>query len=424
MIDAYTIGVTLALEDGVSDGILAIRRDLAQLDIAVAESAAKLIMLRSLTVEAGLLMPTGETGKSTTLLGHSTLDRQNVPPTATPAQTKMGAPAIPPSSPPPIVSPNAAPISTSQVQGVVPRNAPSRPIDLSVTGPSTLPPVMPAAVLHSVIRAPEAPLAPVAQIVAPAPVAATEPDYGVRPFDLAALARSLTPPAMASTPLPTLTQRSAAMPMPSQSPDAQVKSPSVSKAPSFPPIGTLTAPAPSPSPGSGKAPIAVQSTVRPHADLPLFAMPGPPMLASKNVPPASEVLSHPSSTVRPSSKPVSSAPRSGALRPESTQPAPSPSGSFDSPSTSTNYAPPVLVAARKGAVAAAQMDTERQRATDSPADSQQVDRPEFAELHLDGAALGRWITRYLERQVMRPQVGAAGFDSRMTPTWAGAPIGN
>ncbi len=32
MIDAYTIGITLALEDGVSEGVVAIRHDLAALD--------------------------------------------------------------------------------------------------------------------------------------------------------------------------------------------------------------------------------------------------------------------------------------------------------------------------------------------------------------------------------------------------------
>jgi hypothetical protein len=66
-------------------------------------------------------------------------------------------------------------------------------------------------------------------------------------------------------------------------------------------------------------------------------------------------------------------------------------------------------------------ETPRQGASD---DTQQADRPASAELHLDGAALGRWVTRHLERQVTRPQAGATGFDPRMSPSWAGAPIGN
>jgi hypothetical protein len=67
--------------------------------------------------------------------------------------------------------------------------------------------------------------------------------------------------------------------------------------------------------------------------------------------------------------------------------------------------------------------TERVPALPS-ADLRQSDPPAFAEIHLDGAALGRWVTRHLERQITRPQAGATGFDPRMTPSWAGAPIGN
>ena len=40
MIDAYTIGITLALEDGVSDGLANVRRELEILDRAIAQSTA------------------------------------------------------------------------------------------------------------------------------------------------------------------------------------------------------------------------------------------------------------------------------------------------------------------------------------------------------------------------------------------------
>jgi hypothetical protein len=60
MIDAYTIGITLALEDGVSEGIVAIRRDLAALDAAVADSAARLLMLRKLAAGLAVPKPTAE----------------------------------------------------------------------------------------------------------------------------------------------------------------------------------------------------------------------------------------------------------------------------------------------------------------------------------------------------------------------------
>ncbi len=57
-------------------------------------------------------------------------------------------------------------------------------------------------------------------------------------------------------------------------------------------------------------------------------------------------------------------------------------------------------------------------------DAQQADRTPAADVHLDGTVLGRWVTRYLEREVNRPPAGTTGFDPRMTPNWSGAPIGN
>jgi hypothetical protein len=48
MIDAYTIGITLALDNGVAAGIASIRRDLAGLDAAVAVSTANMQRLRDL----------------------------------------------------------------------------------------------------------------------------------------------------------------------------------------------------------------------------------------------------------------------------------------------------------------------------------------------------------------------------------------
>ncbi len=48
MIDAYTIGITLALDDGVSAGIASIQRDISALDIVVSKGALQLQRLREL----------------------------------------------------------------------------------------------------------------------------------------------------------------------------------------------------------------------------------------------------------------------------------------------------------------------------------------------------------------------------------------
>ena len=56
MIDAYKIGIRLALDNGVSAGLAVVRRDLAALDAAIAHSAAGLVALQKLAgglVDAG-----------------------------------------------------------------------------------------------------------------------------------------------------------------------------------------------------------------------------------------------------------------------------------------------------------------------------------------------------------------------------------
>ena len=57
MIDAYTIGITLALDNGVASGIAAIRQDLAALDRAVASSTAGLLIMRRLSESLKAVTP-------------------------------------------------------------------------------------------------------------------------------------------------------------------------------------------------------------------------------------------------------------------------------------------------------------------------------------------------------------------------------
>ncbi len=57
MIDAYTIGITIALEDGVSAGVATIKQDLLALDRAIQATTAGLLALRRL-------------GRQATVVGH------------------------------------------------------------------------------------------------------------------------------------------------------------------------------------------------------------------------------------------------------------------------------------------------------------------------------------------------------------------
>ena len=62
MIDAYTIGITIALDDGVSAGVATIKQDLLALDRAVQATAAGLLALRRLGEQVGTI---GGGGSST-----------------------------------------------------------------------------------------------------------------------------------------------------------------------------------------------------------------------------------------------------------------------------------------------------------------------------------------------------------------------
>lgn len=52
MIEAYEIGIKLALQDGVSEGIAAIRRDLGPLDLAIAQTTLRLNQLQRVGAQA------------------------------------------------------------------------------------------------------------------------------------------------------------------------------------------------------------------------------------------------------------------------------------------------------------------------------------------------------------------------------------
>lgn len=45
------------------------------------------------------------------------------------------------------------------------------------------------------------------------------------------------------------------------------------------------------------------------------------------------------------------------------------------------------------------------------------ERPTIGAIHLDGNALGQWITRHLERTLSQPNRGPSGVDPRVIPTW-------
>ena len=74
MIDAYEIGIELALQDGVTAGLVVVARELAALDLAVAASSAGLVALTR-TAEAAAAMVSAAAGIGSPVRPKSAIDR-------------------------------------------------------------------------------------------------------------------------------------------------------------------------------------------------------------------------------------------------------------------------------------------------------------------------------------------------------------
>jgi hypothetical protein len=403
MIDAYTIGITLALEDGVSDGIATIRRDLAGLDAAVAESTARLLTLRKLAADLAIPMAQAGPPQGTAVFAPPiyrpapmsltvTAEQQS----AEPAAVAMPAPVAPPQAAEAVRTPEVPPGAQSAAR-------PEPPIEVSPATPPAAGRAVskPAPTAPMVTRGPavrDVPLVerPVPASVSPmmkpmvppqVPPAAPQTNGGQSP-DYAAIARLLAP------------RMPAAPPAVPPDIDRAVLEPHARELPS-----TQTISAPKAMPSHQRLPL-VASRVVPKVASPASApSPRQPTIAPivpVPVPPPQQPTGRLSYAAVPSQSSLTAA-ASAALWPSA------PIAQPQSPRASTP----------------ARSDEARKPSTPTgAADPAPVDSPPHAELHLDGAVLGRWVTRHLERQVTRPQAGATGFDPRMTPSWAGAPIGN
>ena len=206
MIDAYTIGITIALEDGVSAGVAAIKQDLLALDRAIQATAAGLLALRRLGEQVG----TVGGGGSSTAASHapSTLPPAGGAPPAPDAAPPLDTDVTPRPIPAPSSPPNyPAPPKNDARQQAIPTKPPlpvpepvlqasqtraASPVRSQPTAPADLPKPIdpePAVQVHSIQLRPIADFAPrpldarrELPLAAPAPdPLATEP---VRPDPL------------------------------------------------------------------------------------------------------------------------------------------------------------------------------------------------------------------------------------------------
>jgi hypothetical protein len=352
MIDAYTIGITLALDDGVSEGLAAIRRDLALLDASMDTSVTRLQTLRNL---ASKIMVPDDPERT---LGHGTVSPPVSSRAADEASSSEAEPAPIAQAPVPMlpvakipVSPSMAPVvaatppaspavTIGPIDAAPPRSTTIQSVQSSPPSFQSLAPI-PLPVPAAMRESPAAPEVPSVPTVAPSIA-----DRSINFNQIGATA-------LAGADLPAVARTTAPADLPTQSPRSAPE-----PAAPIQPAGRL---ATEPTPAALSFAPSAPTSVRKNADQDL--------------------------------------PRTSAA-PNSPLRAPAPSAAAP-PSSTTQTSSSVLAS----------------NASDAPATV-------YAEVHLDGTALGRWVIRHLEKQVIRPHAGATGFDPRMTPSWPGAPLGN
>ena len=393
MLEAYEIGISLALQDGVSTGIALVRSNLATLDRAIAATSQNLARLQT------------QAGQTSALPSAA-----SVAPSPAPKHAAIAPPIQPlsPGSPPFALAlrpaeqtPSYAPALAVTAAAPVPERLPNR----SEPSPPLLGSSAPARQAPPATEARTTPAPPpnTAQLLPtttarslpewpaparPAPTRAVQPaDLPPRPIPLAASSPPVLPVAQ---PIITVVQ---------------------STKPVVPTRPALQAP-PLPAP----SPITSNQASRP-APRTEIAAPNHPQTAHRerlqtHRPARSPKPPSPSSTPRSAQSTV---PSSATVQPGFSQP---------NPLTQTTVAP-----------SPARPATPTQYGQPTPRQSSQLPQPptSFApppsqaqqnitlsgDVILDGARVGRWMTSTLARQAARPPAGPTGPDPRQTPLWSG-----
>jgi len=371
MNDAYTVGLTLALEDGVSAGIEAIRRELGALDQAIVASTASLVRLQEVArgaVNAGV----AQAGAMVALTRDSAAAaaRQAAVPPRTPVATMPEAASVGPAAQsgtqdaPVAAPPRALVAATNPDDGEA---APAAPVVRASAEPSPLTPkTSSAAIVGAPVQAVAAGIAQAAAPVTVGPVAAFEQPTRARPI--------------------------AAEASVSMAPSPAIREPSTPPA-STPALLTTTEPAAPPP-------------ARPPS-IGIMAMPmALPVAPEKRQP---DQAAAPVMRIETAAPAVSfEAPRQPDMRPAPSM-APPPRGS---PMLPTAEPPRRSPDRERVASVAPRQATDRHR-----------EQSMSGTIVIDGTELGRWMADYLAHAASRPPSGGVGFDPRMTPVWAGAPIG-
>lgn len=437
MIDAYTIGITLALNNGVADGIAAIRRDLATLDKAVDASIAGLVQLRAAagasvaaaSADVARLLETAR--RAASALPHLPLDRtapegaEPRPRAEPPAQApSLPATALPAQSPAQVVSP--APIAaTPAVSLENPASAHAAPPAARVPPTASMPT---RAVPVLALPPPPARAAQASSPHEPAPTLPVVPHAAPPPPPRAPAARqSSDPPRHAPAALPAAPQPAPSKPSPAVAPASSQPERRSQAAPAidYAAIARSLAPLPVPMPHQPE-PSVLDGLEHTHTER------------------RTEIREHEQETTirtvimpaEPAAPPVRHLPAPVAAgsvhdqlsRPLPATPPPSPESRPVASTPEPRAAHPAPVAPVSGAAApepARQFPLPRAASSGLPSAARQQSRPAplptSVEVVLDGTAIGRWMDQRLARAATRPPSGVTGFDPRLSPVWTTAP---
>ena len=386
MDDAYVIGIRLALDNGVSAGVSAIRGDLAALDRAVAASSAQLEALRR--AAATVLLPAGPAPAPAVRETPRVAERR-LPSDASEAKSASAEADTLPDVIAASLGSSRPQSSAQGSQSTVPEAARATAVPAAFAAPRRLAEIEQTGVVVPTRASPMPARSPAAAAFVASP--ATRPvEAQVRPAVLAAEkpvayfpAPAVQPPnadfaARGRTLLPQVRPRedeAAGLARREEREAAQAGRPRIAAAShdvARPPSGSPAAP-----------------------DLAVAPTGGSPSLTT-------EALASPRRVGR------SVTPLAG-------------SGPFADARMAPTPMPPPLAMARQEQGATQSLAPALPSAV-PPADAGGASRL-TGDVYLDGARVGRWMADRMERDAGRPPVGPTFFDPRQSPAWAGATVG-
>ena len=374
MIDAYEIGIRLALENGVSAGVAEIHRDLAALDAAIGHSAAGLISLRQLG--AGLSPPDHRPSSLAAAAQLKTKPKAaSTPVDGLPREREL---EVVPSRPAPATAafPSLAP--SRQVAGS--EEVPAPPAPSSTITPTSEQPRQEKVVttLNPASASYDPPASRSATAAAPdRPRPTAAPDKAEE--DASPVVRDL-----AAGNAPSI--RSSAV-IETQPPIARSVTPPV--------VSAVVRPSPKSNPQSSSETTATPSR-SPTKDV---------SRSAESLAPRAVVLQQPDPQLRPTER------REGRLASEVERP----QQRSHAPATPTHRQP----------VTRERQETKTEtRLPARPSRSDGTGNPPMrGNIILDGRVLGRWLADRLAHAADRPPSGSTNFDPRLGPSWPGAPNG-